>query len=117
MEPELGPWSLGEYLTITDECLLHGGKLFITSVPTSLYTNLPPALLEKRDSSNGVLTITQQSVVEVTAAEPERVCLLDPRGKSELAPEDGNWTGDREGGFKWFVFGGILGKSSIAVWG
>ncbi|RPA85964.1 DUF431-domain-containing protein, partial [Ascobolus immersus RN42] len=108
MEPELGPWSLGEYITITDECLQHGGKLYITSVVDSLFNNLPPALIEKQKEANGVLTITQKSVVEVTAGEKERVCLLDPRGKSELAPEDGDWKEDAKG-FKWFVFGGILG--------
>jgi ribosome biogenesis SPOUT family RNA methylase Rps3 len=44
----------------------------------------------------------QLDVLNLPDVEPEEICLLDPAGTSELAPEDGDK-------FKYFLFGGILG--------
>ncbi|GJN90705.1 hypothetical protein Rhopal_003719-T1 [Rhodotorula paludigena] len=46
-----------------------------------------------------------KSVLELMQLEGvplEKVCLLDPRAKGEIAPSDGNE-------YEWFLFGGILG--------
>lgn len=44
----------------------------------------------------------QVDVMNLPGVKPEEICLLDPAGTSELAPEDGDK-------FKYFLFGGILG--------
>lgn len=44
----------------------------------------------------------QIDVLNLPDVKPEEICLLDPSGTSELAPEDGDK-------FKYFLFGGILG--------
>jgi ribosome biogenesis SPOUT family RNA methylase Rps3 len=44
----------------------------------------------------------QEDVLSLPGIKKEDICLLDPAGTSELAPEDGDK-------FKLFLFGGILG--------
>ncbi|KAI9027639.1 SAM-dependent RNA methyltransferase [Phycomyces nitens] len=44
----------------------------------------------------------QEDVLHLPNVDPSEICLLDPAGTSELAPEDGDK-------FKYFLFGGILG--------
>ncbi|KAI7889609.1 SAM-dependent RNA methyltransferase [Mucor mucedo] len=44
----------------------------------------------------------QIDVLNLPGVKHEEICLLDPAGTSELAPEDGDK-------FKYFLFGGILG--------
>ncbi|KAI8388615.1 SAM-dependent RNA methyltransferase [Radiomyces spectabilis] len=44
----------------------------------------------------------QEDVLHLPGVDPSEICLLDPAGESDLAPEDGDK-------FKYFLFGGILG--------
>jgi len=47
---------------------------------------------------DNIMDLMKQSSIPL-----EKVCLLDPKAKTELSPEDG------DGRFEWFLFGGILG--------
>lgn len=95
LDPELGPWSSLEYQTIAQECHAAQASFCLSSVSQQL--DLPPELR----SAEG-LTIERQSVETIYAESKNRVCLLDPAAKKELAPEDGDV-------FDVFLFGGILG--------
>ncbi|CCL99069.1 uncharacterized protein FIBRA_01081 [Fibroporia radiculosa] len=48
-------------------------------------------------------TVSLLELMEQSGISKEQVCLLDPKAKNELSPEDG------DGRFAWFLFGGILG--------
>ncbi|KAK4199391.1 SAM-dependent RNA methyltransferase [Triangularia verruculosa] len=95
LDEELGPWSELEYITIARESQETGAKFFLSSlhpqfkVPETLAA-IPSFTAEKR------------GVEELYADKKSRVCLLDPQGKSDLAPEDAD-------NFDVFLFGGILG--------
>ena len=97
LDPELGPWSALEYQAIAQESASAGVDFCLSSVPRELEL---PAELRERNS----LIIENQSVETVFRDDKERVCLLDPKGKAELSPEDADK-------FDVFLFGGILGKN------
>lgn len=105
LEPEMGEWSQLEYAIIGSECSTSGSQFYLTSVPASLVDNFPPALKVYTDS--GRLIVTPTEVSQLPGIQSDRVCLLDPAAKVELAPEDGEK-------FDWYVFGGILGRSLIS---
>ncbi|KAF8458852.1 DUF431 domain-containing protein [Terfezia claveryi] len=100
LEPEMGEWSQLEYATISTECAKTGGKLYLTSLPTSLLGNLPARLDEH--TASGRLIATSTEVSQLSEIKSERVCLLDPAAQTDLKPEDGE-------NFDTYVFGGILG--------
>ena len=100
LEPEMGEWSQLEYVTISTECARTGGKLYLTSLPSSLLGNLPPRLNDH--TTSGRLIATSTEVSQLSEAKSERVCLLDPAAQTDLKPEDGEL-------FDAYVFGGILG--------
>ena len=96
LDPELGPWSTLEYVTIAAESAQANVEFWLSSVPASLET--PPELVKAPS-----FTVEHRSVEEIFT-EKDRVCLLDPAAREELSPEDGN-------SFDVFLFGGILGKT------
>ena len=96
LDPELGPWSALEYQAIAQESANAGVSFCLSSVPKAL--DLPAELREMNS-----LIIENQSVETVFKDDKERVCLLDPKGKAELSPEDADK-------FDVFLFGGILGR-------
>lgn len=98
LDPELGPWSKLEYLSIAEESSAAGSGFCLSSVSPIL--ELPRELPEVPG-----LRIEKESVETFLANEKERVCLLDPSAKKDLSPEDGDL-------FDVFVFGGILGTLS-----
>ena len=102
LDPELGPWSALEYQAIAQESASAGVTFCLSSVPREL--ELPAELREMRS-----LIIENRSVETVFKDDKERVCLLDPKGKAELSPED-------SAKFNVFLFGGILGKSITRYW-
>ena len=97
LDPELGPWSALEYQAIAQESASAGVSFCLSSVPREL--ELPAALQEMNS-----LIIENQGVETVFKDDKERVCLLDPKGKAELSPEDAEH-------FDVFLFGGILGRN------
>ena len=97
LDPELGPWSALEYQAIAQESASAGVGFCLSSVSRELEL---PAELREMDS----LIIEHQSVETVFKDDKERICLLDPKGKAELSPEDAEK-------FDVFLFGGILGKN------
>ena len=97
LDPELGPWSALEYQAIARESASAGVSFCLSSVPREL--ELPAELREMNS-----LIIENQSVETVFKDDKERICLLDPKGKAELSPEDAEK-------FDVFLFGGILGKN------
>jgi len=95
LDEELGPWSELEYKCIAKESHDSGCKFILSSVPkepeiTRQLTNIQHAQLE------------HEGVETLYAERKHKVCLLDPAGKQELSPEDGEK-------FDVFLFGGILG--------
>ncbi|KAK9471400.1 SAM-dependent RNA methyltransferase [Dipodascopsis tothii] len=97
MEEEISPWVKLEYSAISKDV---GAENFVLS---SLSEKLEiPAELEGKAEFTSVDVKNLPGVQAALAAEPKRVCLLDPRADKELAPEDGD-------AFDYFVFGGILG--------
>lgn len=99
LDPELGPWSALEYLTIATESYAAGATFCLSSVPKELVVpqelqNLPGTVVETR------------SVEELYQTDKSHICLLDPAAADELSPGDG-------ARFDVFLFGGILGMTSI----
>ena len=92
MDPELESWQLLEYQTIGSECAAADSRFPLTGLPKAV-----PELALVEQSPKSV-----DDLVSSANIPKERVCLLDPRGESDLAPEDGDK-------FDVFVFGGILG--------
>lgn len=92
MDPELESWQLLEYQTIGSECAAANSRFLLTGLPKAV-----PELALVEQSPQSV-----DDLVSSANIPKERVCLLDPRGESDLAPEDGDK-------FDVFVFGGILG--------
>lgn len=103
LDPELGPWSALEYLTIAKESENYGATFCLSSVPKELV--IPPEI----QSLKGIV-IESRSVEELYGKEKDRICLLDPAASEELSPEDGTR-------FDMFLFGGILGTSTFPFQG
>ena len=92
MDPELEKWQVLEYSTIASECASASSQFILSGLPKAV-----PELSQVEQSPSSV-----DDLVSSAGIPKERVCLLDPRGESDLAPEDGDK-------FDVFVFGGILG--------
>lgn len=92
MDPELESWQHLEYRTIAQECAASDSQFILSGLPKAV-----PELALVEQSPSSV-----DDLVSNAGIPKERVCLLDPRGESDLAPEDGDK-------FDVFVFGGILG--------
>jgi ribosome biogenesis SPOUT family RNA methylase Rps3 len=69
-------------------------NLYFSGLSDECKTNMPAELKAAHCHSEDVL--------HIPGIKLEDVCLLDPAGKQELSPEDGDK-------FKYFLFGGILG--------
>jgi len=95
LDPEIGPWSVLEYLSIAQESTTAGADFCLSSVPPSL--EIPRELQDVPG-----FRIETDSVEDVFVDRKDRVCLLDPSATKELSPEDGEK-------FDIFLFGGILG--------
>lgn len=95
LDPELGSWSMLEYLAIATETKDAGAVFCLSSV--SKHLKLPEEL---RDG-NGIL-LEERGVEDWCETDKSRVCLLDPAATTELSPDD-------ELSFDAFLFGGILG--------
>ncbi|KAI9829759.1 MAG: hypothetical protein M1819_005996 [Sarea resinae] len=95
LDPELGPWSALEYLTIAQESQKAGVGFCLSSVPESLRSQ------EELQSIEG-LQVEGKDVENLFADKRGTVCLLDPAATKDLSPEDGDQ-------FSVFLFGGILG--------
>ncbi|KAI5784637.1 SAM-dependent RNA methyltransferase [Geopyxis carbonaria] len=100
MEPEMGAWSVLEYVAIATETARSGSRFYLSSMQPQLAKNLPENL--NAVLLDGKLTVTTENVEALEGVVKDRVCLLDPQAEVELCPEDGER-------FDWFVFGGILG--------
>nr|OQO21832.1 hypothetical protein B0A51_10140 [Rachicladosporium sp. CCFEE 5018] len=92
LDPELESWQLLEYKTIAAECAASGSRFILSGMSAS-----HPDLPQVEQSSQHV-----EDLVKSAGVPHDRVCLLDPKGESDLAPADGDL-------FDIFVFGGILG--------
>jgi ribosome biogenesis SPOUT family RNA methylase Rps3 len=92
MDPELEKWQILEYSTIASECTAASSQFILSGLPKHVSD-----LSQVEQSPSSV-----DDLVSSAGIPKERVCLLDPRGESDLAPEDGDK-------FDVFVFGGILG--------
>lgn len=97
LDPELGPWSELEYITIGKEAKETNASFILSSLPEGF--QVPAALV-----NNSAFTAEHRGVEELYAANKSRVCLLDPAAAKDLSPEDGD-------DFDAFLFGGILGMS------
>jgi ribosome biogenesis SPOUT family RNA methylase Rps3 len=96
LDPELGPWSSLEYISISLESSSTGNSFLLTSVPQALQLEI------QADERFREISVRTESIEEFLANEKEKICLLDPAAKEELSPEDGDI-------FTTFLFGGILG--------
>ena len=96
LDPELGPWSVLEYVTIAQECLHAGATFYLSSVPATL--SVPDEIRSEKS-----IVVDNRSVEEIFLDKQHRVCLLDPVAADELSPNDASK-------FDIFLFGGILGK-------
>ncbi|KAI4206157.1 MAG: hypothetical protein LQ348_001071 [Seirophora lacunosa] len=98
LDPECGPWSTLEYLTIAKECADARARFCLSSAPRDLHLPEPLRICKGLD-------IEYRSVEDVYRDPKHRVCLLDPAANEELSPKDGD-------DFDVFVFGGILDRTS-----
>ncbi|KAF2480092.1 SAM-dependent RNA methyltransferase [Neohortaea acidophila] len=96
LDSELEDWQALEYKCIARECSANGWSFVLSGLSSPAET--------KQQLGLPATSLTQQGVESLfsTAEERQQVCLLDPRGSQDLAPEDGEK-------FKVFLFGGILG--------
>ena len=99
LDPECGPWSTLEYITIAKESTDAGAAFCLSSAPLDL--DIPDSVKAVRG-----FNIDHRSVEDVYHDRKDRVCLLDPAAKEELKPADAE-------DFDVFVFGGILGTKPI----
>jgi ribosome biogenesis SPOUT family RNA methylase Rps3 len=98
LDPELGPWSALEYKTIAQESKHAGCRFILSSVPESLLKTQDLQTLRDAGAEG-----RNDSIETYFADRKDRICLLDPAAKQELATTDANQ-------FDVFLFGGILGK-------
>ncbi|KUI72803.1 Protein arginine N-methyltransferase SFM1 [Cytospora mali] len=98
LDPELGPWSELEYISIAEESQESGSSFTLSSLPDGF--KVPEAL-----KAIPTFTATQDSVEDIYAGNKNKVCLLDPAAEKDLSPEDVQE-------FDAFLFGGILDRTS-----
>lgn len=98
LDPELGPWSELEYLSIARESHAAKVSFLLSSVPAGF--QVPEKL-----AAEPAFKAEARGVEEMypAGAGKERVCLLDPAAEKDLNPDD-------KGEFDVFLFGGILGE-------
>lgn len=96
LDPEIGPWSTLEYVTIAQESSQAGVDFWLSSVPADL--SIPSEI-----SSEQAVVVEHRSVEEIFGNNKDRVCLLDPAAADDLSPNDASI-------FDVFLFGGILGR-------
>lgn len=101
LDPELGPWSELEYITIGKESQATDTRFVLSSLPPGFRV---PEVLKGIDA----FTAESRGVEEIYAADKSRVCLLDPAAPKDLSPEDAD-------AFDAFLFGGILGNYTQAA--
>ncbi len=95
LDPELEAWQTLEYKCIAAECAASNMDFLLSGLTSA--TGIAKQL--SLPSQN----LSEQSVENLYQGEKRsRVCLLDPKGEKDLAPEDGEL-------FDVFLFGGILG--------
>lgn len=96
LDPELEDWQALEYKCIAEESSVDNWKF--------LLSGLSSVSDAKRLLDLPATNLTEQNVESLYPNENERrqVCLLDPKAKHDLSPEDGDK-------FDVFLFGGILG--------
>ena len=100
LDPECGPWSTLEYITIAKESTDAGATFCLSSAPIDL--DIPESVKAVRG-----FNVDNRSVEDVYQDRKHRVCLLDPAAKEGLKPADAH-------AFDIFVFGGILGTTLLA---
>ena len=100
LDPELGPWSVLEYVCVARESLAAGARFLLSSVPTTLHM---PASLAAMNGQG--FEIDHGNVEDRFADRNARICLLDPCAEVDLSPDDADH-------FEIFLFGGILGEKS-----
>ncbi|ROW10037.1 hypothetical protein VPNG_06531 [Cytospora leucostoma] len=98
LDPELGPWSELEYISIAEESEASGSSFTLSSLPAEF--KVPESLKAIR-----TFKPTQDSVENIYASNKNTVCLLDPSAEKDLSPEDAQE-------FSAFLFGGILDRTS-----
>lgn len=101
LDPELGPWSELEYISIAEESEASGSSFTLSSLPAEF--KVPESLKAIR-----TFKPTQDSVENIYASNKNTVCLLDPAAEKDLSPEDAQE-------FSAFLFGGILGEHGTIV--
>ncbi|EMF08280.1 DUF431-domain-containing protein [Sphaerulina musiva SO2202] len=96
LDPELEDWQALEYNTISSESASSNSKFLLSGLTPSFskFEKLTIPSIERTER-------TVESIYS-TAAERQKVCLLDPKAERDLSPEDGEI-------FDVFLFGGILG--------
>lgn len=99
LDPELGPWSELEYVTIARESRAAGSTFCLSSLPPAF--RVPPSL-----AAEPAFVSDSRSVEDLYRDTKDRVCLLDPSAAKDLSPEDGDT-------FDVFLFGGILGMRHV----
>ncbi|KAI0134570.1 SAM-dependent RNA methyltransferase [Xylariales sp. AK1849] len=97
LDPELGPWSELEYLSIAKESQSSNSTFVLSSLPSGFQV---PEKLANEPAFKAEHRGVEDMYPEGNGK--ERVCLLDPAADKDLNPDD-----RRE--FDVFLFGGILG--------
>lgn len=100
LDPELGPWSALEYLTIATESEATGATFCLSSVAKEL------VVPQELQNLPGTVVVETRSVEQLYQKDKSHICLLDPTAADELSPEDAAQ-------FDVFLFGGILGMTSV----
>lgn len=103
LDPELGPWSELEYVAIARETARAGGTFVLSSLPPALAADLSATTPQL--ASEPAFRAETRGVEELYPAPEQRarVCLLDPKAKKDISPDD-------KALFDVFLFGGILGE-------
>lgn len=96
LDPELEDWQTLEYQCIADECASDGFNFLLSGLRSV------PDISKQLALPTSNLTTKSVETLYSTEQDRRRVCLLDPKGERDLAPEDGET-------FDVFLFGGILG--------
>ncbi|KAH6655587.1 SAM-dependent RNA methyltransferase [Truncatella angustata] len=97
LDPELGPWSELEYISIAKESGEANASFLLSSLPDGFKV---PEKLANQPAFKAEHRGVEEMYPEGNGK--ERVCLLDPAADKDLNPDD-------KGEFDVFLFGGILG--------
>lgn len=102
MEQGFSEWVILEYIQII--CDVGCDNVILSSLPEgTTKENIPKRLIELGLKwTTKSLDKIQEQFMDIPSLKEKRVCLLDPRAKEDLSPDD-------SGKYDYFVFGGILG--------